>query len=337
MADRILICGGCGFIGANFALSVAQAQPTAQITILDSLTYAGSLANLGQLIDSPRLKFVQGDIGDSELVDRTLSRGFDVVVNFAAETHVDRSLFDTAVFVRSNVWGVEVLLSSCRKYSIPFLQISTDEVYGPTPEGEAFDESAPMNPSSPYAASKAAADLLVLAAMRSLGQQAAIVRATNNFGPRQFPEKLIPFFLHRINSGQPLPLYGDGLQRRCWLYVEDFCAALLRLIADFPGGEVINIGADSDPTNLEVVTLLRELTGSTAAMTHVSDRPAHDRRYRIDSAKYVARYGAIVQRDLRDGLAATIDWYRKNSWSFDRLRGEQTAEFLRRHYDQRGA
>ncbi|MCC6961638.1 MAG: GDP-mannose 4,6-dehydratase [candidate division Zixibacteria bacterium] len=335
MAKRYLVCGGCGFIGSNFVRLLTESEPEAQITVYDALTYAGALENLGGLQQHRFMEFVRGDIADPEAVAAVIGKGYDLVVNFAAETHVDRSLYYTQQFVRTNIWGVEVLLSACREREIPLLQISTDEVYGAAAEGESFDETAPLNPSSPYAASKAAADLLVLAAIKTFDQRAAIVRTTNNYGPRQFPEKLIPYFLNLIREGQPLPVYGDGQQRRCWLYVEDFCAGLLRLVRDFPAGEVVNIGADADYANLETIQLLQKIAGADSAIKHVADRPAHDRGYRIDSSKFERRYGTLKQRSLESGLAATVAWYRENPAIFARLRKLDAAGFESRHYQAR--
>ncbi len=335
MAERILVCGGCGFIGSNFVEHLVRENRNLRITVLDSLTYAGSLDNLSGLIGSGAVQFIQADITDTEAIQAALERGYDVAFNFAAETHVDRSLYYTQQFVKTNIWGVEVLLSACREAKTPLLQISTDEVYGPAAPGLAFDETAPLNASSPYAASKAAADLLIVAAVKTFGQAAAIVRTTNNYGPRQFPEKLIPYFLGLMRSGQPLPVYGDGMQRRCWLHVGDFCQGLSRLVDDFPAGEVINIGADADYTNLEIVEALIDLSGSKATIKHVKDRPAHDRAYRIDSKKFAARYGALKQRSLKEGLRETIDWYHAHPEIFGRLRREDVKGFESRHYQAR--
>lgn len=335
MAKRYLVCGGCGFIGSNLVRMLLESEPEAEITIYDALTYAGALENLGGLQHNRCMEFVRGDIADPEAMAAVIGKGYDFVVNFAAETHVDRSLYYTQQFVRTNIWGVEVLLSTCREREIPLLQISTDEVYGTAAAGQSFEETAPLNPSSPYAASKAAADLLILAAIKTFGQRAVIVRTTNNYGPRQFPEKLIPYFLNLIREGQSLPVYGDGRQRRCWLYVEDFCEGLLRLVRDFPAGEVFNIGADSDNTNLETIQMLQKITGAESEIKHVTDRPAHDRSYRIDSTKYRRRYGELKQRSLESGLAATVAWYRENPAIFARLRKSDAAGFESRHYQAR--
>ncbi|MFH2054393.1 MAG: GDP-mannose 4,6-dehydratase [bacterium] len=334
MAERrVLILGGCGFIGSNFIQHLHQQQPETHITIFDLLTYAGSLDNLGELTESPSVDFVQGDLAEADDFAK-LSDNYDLAINFAAETHVDRSLYDADRFVRSNVLGVVNLLLWCRERELPLLQISTDEVYGPARDHQSFDETAPLNPTSPYAASKGAADLMVQTAVKTFGQQAAIVRTCNNYGPRQYPEKLIPFCIHRARQGLALPLYGNGRQRRCWLRVEDFCAALLRVIADFPTGEVINIGSDSERENVAVVEQIRQQIGGSAEIEFVADRPGHDHLYRISSAKFVKRYGEIPQRAFESGLRETIDWYQANPGIFQRLSDSATQTFFEQHYQQ---
>jgi dTDP-glucose 4,6-dehydratase len=335
MAKRFLICGGCGFIGSAFVKHLWLKYPDGEIAVVDALTYAGSLDNLEELHTENRLQLVEADICDIGALPTLEEVQFDLVVNFAAETHVDRSLYYTSDFVRTNVLGTDSLLSFCRKTDSPMLQISTDEVYGPAGEDEAFSEAAKLNPSSPYAASKASADLLVLSAIKTFGQKAAIVRTSNNYGPHQFPEKLIPYFMYLARQGKPLPVYGDGKQRRSWLYVEDFCSALLRVVDDFPTGEILNIGATREYTNLELVRQLTELLEGEVQVNHVADRPAHDRRYRIDSRKFEQRYGGINERDLTDGLRQTVEWYQSHPNIFDRLRTKDAADFQSRHYHNR--
>ncbi len=333
MADSsILVCGGCGFIGSNFVRLLDQVSPNCRITVADALSYAGHTDNLGELLDNRRVVFYLRNIAEYEGMREVFHNSFDLVINFAAETHVDRSLYNTSSFVRANIVGVDVLLALCREFNVPFLQISTDEVYGAASADDCFTEEAQLKPSSPYAASKAAADLLVQAAIRTFGQDAVIVRTTNNYGPRQFPEKLIPYFVHLLRQGQPLPVYGDGLQRRCWLHVDDFCAALMKLVADFPSGEIVNIGATLEYTNLEIVQALIRLTGSRSTIKHVTDRPAHDRRYWIDSSKFIARYGALSQRELHSGLESTVQWYLDNSRIFERLSADEARSFQQSHY-----
>jgi len=335
MAKRFLICGGCGFIGSNFAKHLWLKYPDSEITIVDALTYAGSLDNLGELCKDNRVQFLEADICNLGALPKLEDARFDLVVNFAAETHVDRSLYYTSEFVRTNVLGTDSLLSFCRKTDSPMLQISTDEVYGPAHDNEAFVEAAPLNPSSPYAASKASADLLVLAAIKTFGQKAAIARTSNNYGPRQFPEKLIPYFMYLARQGKPLPVYGDGKQQRSWLYVDDFCSALLKVVDDFPKGEILNIGASREYTNLEIVQRMTEFLECETEIEHVADRPAHDRRYRIDSRKFEQRYGKIEERDVVDGLKQTIAWYQSHPEIFDRLRSENARGFHDKHYRNR--
>ncbi|MCX6832155.1 MAG: GDP-mannose 4,6-dehydratase [candidate division Zixibacteria bacterium] len=335
MAKRFLICGGCGFIGSSFAKHLWLKYPDSEITVIDVLTYAGSLDNLGELHAESRLQFLEADICDVGALPKLEDVQFDLVVNFAAETHVDRSLYYTSEFVRTNVLGTDSLLSFCRKTDSPMLQISTDEVYGPARENETLSEAAPLNPSSPYAASKASADLLVLAAIKTFEQKAAIARTSNNYGPRQFPEKLIPYFIYLARQGKPLPVYGDGKQRRSWLYVDDFCSALLRVVDDFPKGEILNIGATREYANLEVVRRLTALLECEALVNHVADRPAHDRCYRIDSRKFEQRYGRIDERDLADGLRQTVAWYQSHPEIFDRLRAQDAVSFRDKHYRNR--
>ena len=335
MAKRFLICGGCGFIGSNFAKHLWLKYPDSEITIVDALTYAGSLDNLGEFHTESRLQFLEADICDVGALPKLEDVQFDLVVNFAAETHVDRSLYYTSDFVRTNVLGTDSLLSLCRKTDSPILQISTDEVYGPAQGSETFCEAALLNPSSPYAASKASADLLVLAAIKTFGQKAAIVRTSNNYGPHQFPEKLIPYFIYLARQGKPLPVYGDGEQRRSWLYVDDFCSVLLRIVDDFPTGEILNIGAAHEYSNLEVVQRLTSKLECETLVNHVADRPAHDRRYRIDSRKFEQRYGEIEERDISDGLGQTVSWYQSHPEIFDRLRTQDVANFRDKHYHNR--
>jgi dTDP-glucose 4,6-dehydratase len=333
---RYLVCGGCGFIGSNFARRLHGSQPEASITIFDLLTYAGSLDNLGDLRYAKPVSFIQGDIAGTADLEQLSGQEFDLVINFAAETHVDRSLYFADRFAESNVVGVVKLLRLCRRLGTPFLQVSTDEVYGPALPGQRFDESAPLAPSSPYAASKAAADLMVLSAIKTFRQPAAIVRTCNIYGPRQFPEKLIPLLTHLAASRRPLPIYGDGRQRRCWLYIEDFCRALMKITEDFPTGEILNIGSEQELENLEIAKAVKSALNSASEINFVDDRPAHDRAYRLDSSRYHSRYGEIKRREFRRGLQQTIDWYLANNRIFDRLQESGTAAFLERHYGRRG-
>ncbi|HEY5727957.1 MAG TPA: dTDP-glucose 4,6-dehydratase, partial [Acidimicrobiia bacterium] len=285
MGRSYLVTGGAGFIGSNFVRWVLDHEDEVTITNLDLLTYAGVRATVDELDQDPRHRFVQGDISDSALVDE-LVPGHDVVVNFAAESHVDRSIEGPRVFLETNVVGTGTVLDAARRHRVPqFVQVSTDEVYGSIAEGFA-PESAPLDPSSPYSASKAGADLLVQSYQVTFDYAAIITRCTNNYGPYQFPEKMIPLFITNLTEGGTVPLYGDGLNERDWLYVEDHCAAIHMLVDRGDPGQVYNIGADAQVTNLELTRRLLAITGrDEAAIDYVTDRPGHDRRYAVDSSK----------------------------------------------------
>jgi dTDP-glucose 4,6-dehydratase len=309
MGRRYLVTGGAGFIGSNFVRHLLAHEPEATVTNLDLLTYAGVEATVRELDADPRHRFVRGDIGDAELVDRLLP-GHDVVVNFAAETHVDRSITGPAVFLQTNVVGTGVLLDAARRHDIPrFIQVSTDEVYGSLAEGFA-PEDAPLRPSSPYSASKAAGDLLVRSCAVTYGYGAIVTRCTNNYGPYQFPEKVIPLFVTNLLEGRKVPLYGKGRNERDWLHVEDHCAALHLLVDRGAPGEVYNIGADAQLANIELTRrILAALGAGEEMIERVPDRPGHDLRYAVDSAK-LRRLGWAPAHPFEDHLAATIEWYR---------------------------
>jgi dTDP-glucose 4,6-dehydratase len=306
----LLVTGGAGFIGSCFVRRRARMRPAEKLVVLDALTYAANRAAL----DSAEHSFVHGDVCDASLVARTLAdHGIETIVHFAAESHVDRSIAGPSPFVRTNVLGTATLLECARAAGVRrFLQVSTDEVYGELePEGEPFREDHPVVPRSPYAASKAAADHLVAAWVQTYRFPALITRCSNNYGPYQFPEKLIPLMISRALEGNPLPVYGDGLQRRDWIHVDDHCAALDRVLEAGREGEVYNIGARSERGNLEVVrTILRVLGRPESLIRHVTDRPAHDRRYAIDSSKIERELGWRPERTFENGLAETIAWYR---------------------------
>jgi dTDP-glucose 4,6-dehydratase len=309
MGRRYLVTGGAGFIGSNFVRHLLAHEPEATVTNLDLLTYAGVEATMRELDADPRHRFVRGDIGDAELVGRLLP-GHDVVVNFAAETHVDRSITGPAVFLQTNVVGTGVLIDAARRHGIPrFLQVSTDEVYGSLAEGFASEE-APLRPSSPYSASKAAGDLLVGSYAVTYGYGAIVTRCTNNYGPYQFPEKVIPLFVTNLLEGRKVPLYGEGRNERDWLHVEDHCAALHLLVDRGAPGEVYNIGADAQLANIELTRrILAALGAGEEMIERVPDRPGHDLRYAVDSAK-LRRLGWAPAHPFEDHLAATIEWYR---------------------------
>jgi dTDP-glucose 4,6-dehydratase len=334
---KILVTGGAGFIGTNFVRWLLAARPRARVTVLDKLTYAANLENLTGVLDNRRCRFWRGDIGDAETARAALADGFDALVNFAAETHVDRSIEDATPFLRTNVLGTHVLFEAARRARVPlFVHISTDEVYGPAPPGESFDERAALRPSSPYAASKAAADLLVRASENTYGQCAMILRLTNNFGPFQFPEKLIPLAIACAQEGIPVPLYGDGRQERDWLFVEDACRGVLAAIEHGRPGGIYNLGAGQPRANLNVVrAILRHLQRDDALIRFVEDRPGHDRRYALSCrlAQEELRWRPLVS--FADGLAATVSWYQQNTGWLERARSGEYRRYFERHYLRR--
>ncbi|MCL5045494.1 MAG: dTDP-glucose 4,6-dehydratase [Actinobacteria bacterium] len=305
---KVLITGAAGFIGSHFTELILSRYDYSVIA-LDKLTYAGSLANLRTVMNHPRLKFVLGDICDQDLAGGLFEGGVDLVVNFAAESHVDRSIADAALFIQTNIGGTQVLLEAARKGGVRrFLQVSTDEVYGPALHG-AFSEDAPLSPSSPYSASKAGADLLVLAYGRTYGLPVVITRSTNNYGPRQHPEKLIPKLITRAVAGMPLPLYGDGLQVRDWIHVDDNCAAIEVVLHQGADGQVYNVGTGRGMANLEVARrILGTLGRPEDQILFTADRPGHDRVYAVDTEK-IERLGWKPARDFGSGLAETVRWY----------------------------
>lgn len=330
---NLLITGGCGFLGSNLVRYLASHRPEYHLTVFDLLTYAGSKSNIKSLISRGQVTFVEGDICHPGQVQAVMEYGIDLVVNLAAETHVDRSILHPGEFVRTNVLGVQILLDCCRKKSVPILHISTDEVYGTAPEGVSFAEDSPFLPSSPYAASKASADLLILAATRTFGQDVMIVRPVNNFGPYQYPEKLIPLFLDRLTRNLPVPVYGDGKQTRNWLYVEDFCAAMDLALDRFASGECFNLSSQIEISNIDVVRRLIELVGSkTDLIRHVHDRPGHDRRYSVDGSKFVNHFGWLPRYDFDKALQGTVRWYRENPEWLKSRRTREFEEYFRNQY-----
>jgi len=311
VTSRYLITGGAGFIGSNFARMILETEPDALVTNLDLLTYAGVKATVDELDAFENHTFVQGDIRDAGLIEE-LVPGHDVVVNFAAESHVDRSIDGPSVFLETNVLGTGVLVDAARRHEVAtFVQVSTDEVYGSIPEGFP-DESAPLRPSSPYSASKAAADLLVQSYRVTYDYPVIVTRCTNNYGPYQFPEKLIPLFVTNLLDGHRVPLYGDGLNERDWLHVQDHCTAVRLLIDEGVPGETYNISADAQLTNLDLTHRILSLMGKDESQIEpVTDRPGHDRRYALDSSKLRA-LGWKPRSNIEERLEETIDWYRDN-------------------------
>ncbi|HXE76436.1 MAG TPA: dTDP-glucose 4,6-dehydratase [Candidatus Xenobia bacterium] len=333
---RLLVTGGAGFIGSNFIRYLLTEHAEVHVTNLDALTYAGNLENLADLAANPRYRFVRGDVADAGLLEDLL-RGLDAVIHFAAETHVDRSIESAEPFLRTNVLGTQVLIEAARRQGIPrFIHISTDEVYGSAAEGVSFAEDAPLKPSSPYAASKAAADLLVLSYVRTYGFPAVILRCSNNFGPYQFPEKLIPLMIANALEDKALPVYGDGLNVRDWIYVEDHCRAIWRALVKGRTGEIYNIGGVAQKTNLEIVrALLRLLGKSESLITFVADRPGHDRRYALNSSKLRAELGWTPCHTFEDALERTVAWYRSHPEWLARCRSGAYRDYYQRHYENR--
>jgi dTDP-glucose 4,6-dehydratase len=329
------VTGGCGFIGSNFIRYLLKAYPDYSLVNLDKLTYAGNLKNLSDLADSPRYCFVKADIAEPEKVEECVSKGVDAIVNFAAESHVDRSIVSPSDFIRTNVFGTFVLLESVRKLfpkrTIRFLHVSTDEVYGSLGETGAFREETPLAPNSPYSASKASADLMVRAYYRTYGLPTLITRCSNNYGPYQFPEKLIPLMISNAIENRELPIYGDGLHVRDWIHVEDHCRALDRVLHHGKEGEIYNVGGESEKPNLFVAkTILDRLKKSHSLIRFVTDRPGHDRRYAIEFSKITRelRWRPLV--GFEEGIDQTIRWYQTHE---DWWREIKTGEY--RHYYER--
>jgi len=323
---RILVTGGAGFIGSNFVRMMLSEQPEVLVVNLDKLTYAGNLENLTGFLDHPNHKFVKGDIGDGRLVERIIDEyRIDAIVNFAAESHVDRSITGAKVFIETNVTGTLTLLEAARDKKLErFVQVSTDEVYGSLgPEGK-FTEETPLSPNSPYSASKAAADHLVRAFGHTWGVKYNITRCSNNYGPYQFPEKLIPLMINNALGNKDLPIYGDGLYVRDWLYVYDHCTAIWQVLQNAPRGEIYNVGGCNEKANLEVIELiLKRLDKPKSLIKHVKDRPGHDRRYAIDASKIISELGWQPSVSFEEGINRTIDWYLDNqAWLRNVVSGE---------------
>jgi dTDP-glucose 4,6-dehydratase len=332
---KLVVTGGAGFIGSNFVHYMLEQHPDLEIIVVDKLTYAGNLKNLSSALQNPRLRFVRMDVCGPELVD--VVQGSEAVVHFAAESHVDRSIEDAAPFVRTNVEGTWRMVETCRRARVGrFLHISTDEVYGSLgPDGK-FVETSPLAPTSPYAASKAAADLVVLSYIRTHGFPAIITRCTNNYGPYQFPEKFIPLMIAQAMANQPLPIYGDGQNVRDWIHVSDHCRALDVILQEGKEGEIYNIGGECELRNIDVARrILKALDRSESLICFVADRLGHDRRYALDCTKLKSELGWEPGRDFDGGLAETIRWYQKNSAWFEETRSGQYRDYFERHYVHR--
>ena len=334
---KLLITGGAGFIGSAFVRYVLAHESDTHIVTLDKLTYAGNLENLASVDRHPRHSFVKGDICDARTVSSVMDGSIDAIVHFAAESHVDRSILSPDPFIETNVRGTATLLDAARKAKLGrFLLVSTDEVYGDIDAPLEADETFPLKPSSPYAASKAAADLLALSYVRTFKLPVVVTRASNNYGPYQFPEKLIPLMISNAMEGAPLPVYGDGMQIRDWLYVDDHCRGILAALQHGRDGEVYNIGGNRALPNRDVITRVLEIVGAPETlMTTVTDRPGHDRRYALSSEKLARATGFEPQMTFETGLAQTVQWYRDNADWTRRVRSGEYREYYAKNYSWR--
>ncbi len=334
----ILITGGAGFIGSNFTRYILQKYPDYKAVVYDKLTYAGNLDNLKDVAQNypDRYTFIQGDICDAKKVEETIKAyNVELLVNFAAESHVDRSLFEPGSFIQTDIFGTYVLLEAVRKLGVSrMVQVSTDEVYGSIEKGS-FRESDPLNPSSPYSASKAGGDLMCLAYSKTWGVPVMITRGSNTFGPYQYPEKVIPLFITNAIDDQPLPLYGDGMNVRDWLYVLDHCEAIDLVLHEGKPGEIYNVGAGNELTNLELTRRILKLLGKPESLIRfVEDRPGHDRRYSLDCTKIKA-LGWQPRHKFDEALEETVRWYVENQWWWRKIKSGQYMEFYRKQYERR--
>jgi len=332
---RYLVTGGAGFIGSNLVRHIRARFPASHVTVLDKLTYAGNPANLAQFEGGAGYTFIRGDICDRERVRQILSEGYDWVLNFAAETHVDRSIGDPGQFVLTDMYGVYGLLEAVRQFPVVrFVQISTDEVYGEV-FGDAVNEDAPLLPRNPYAASKAGGDRLAHAYYATYGLPVVITRCCNNYGPYQYPEKLIPLCILNALHGDPLPVYGDGMQVRNWLHVSDHCSGLQKVLLEGRAGETYNIGGPDELPNMEVVQKIIELTGADESLIeHVTDRPGHDVRYSLSSGKTID-LGWEARIAFESGLRETVEWYRESAWWWEPIRSGDYQDYYERQYGQK--
>lgn len=334
---KVLVTGGAGFIGSNFVHYMLEQHPDYQILNLDALTYAGNLENLKEAESHPNYTFLKGDITDRQFIHDVFQRSIDIVVNFAAESHVDRSITEPDLFIRTNVMGTQALLDAAKQFGVKkYVQISTDEVYGTLGETGLFTEHTPLAPNSPYSASKASADLLVRAYYETYGLPVNITRCSNNYGPYHFPEKLIPLMITNAVEDKPLPVYGDGLNIRDWLHVQDHCAAIDLVIHEGKNGEVYNVGGNNERTNLDVVrTILQELGKPESLIQFVEDRPGHDRRYGIDATKLRTELGWEPRFNFETGMKQTIQWYLDNKEWWQNIRNGSYQEYYQKQYGTR--
>jgi dTDP-glucose 4,6-dehydratase len=330
----VLVTGGCGFIGSNFVHYLLETDPEIRVVNFDCLTYAGNLANLADLEAHPRYQFIKGDITNREQVHEALRGGIQAILHFAAESHVDRSIHDSGPFVRTNVLGTQVLLDAAREFEVErYVQISTDEVYGSLGPTGFFTEETPLAPNSPYAASKAAADMLVRSYVHTFGVPALITRCSNNYGPYQFPEKVIPLFISNLLHDEPIPVYGDGLNVRDWIHVRDHCAAINLVWRNGKIGEVYNIGGRCERTNLELTHNLLEVMGKPKSLIrYVKDRLGHDRRYAIDCSKIERELGWRPTIPFDEGLRDTVRWYKEHTKWVANIRNGEYRHYYARQY-----
>ncbi len=335
---KVLITGAAGFIGSNFVRYAMKEHADWEVAVVDKLTYAGNLANLEDVARDSRFRFHRADICDAGAIGRIFTEEKpDAVINFAAETHVDRSIDDPSLFLRTNILGTQTLMDAARKLGVArYLQISTDEVYGSLGPTGRFSENSPLQPNSPYAASKTAADLLARAYFKTYGLPTLVTRCSNNYGPYQFPEKLIPFFVTLLHEGKQVPVYGDGMNVRDWIHVDDHSRAVLAVLLRGKPGQVYNVGGGNERTNIEITKLLIAAMGKDASsMKFVPDRPGHDRRYAIDDAKIRAELGVSPQVPFKEGLEATVRWYLDNEAWWRAVRSGDYLKFYERWYANR--
>lgn len=338
---KIIVTGGAGFIGSNFIFYEMKKHPEDRIICLDKLTYAGNLSTLKSVMDKPNFRFIKADICDENAVNKLFEEEKpDIVVNFAAESHVDRSIEDPNVFLNTNIMGTATLMNACRKYGIKrYHQVSTDEVYGDLPLDRPdlfFTEETPIHTSSPYSSSKAGADLLVLAYHRTYGLPVTISRCSNNYGPYHFPEKLIPLMIANALADKPLPVYGEGLNVRDWLYVEDHCKAIDLIIRNGRVGEVYNIGGHNEKRNIDIVKIIcKELNKPESLITHVTDRKGHDMRYAIDPTKIKNELGWYPETKFEDGIKKTIKWYLENREWWETIISGEYQNYYEKMYGKR--
>ena len=336
MSTRVLVTGGAGFIGSNFVRHILRVHPDWEVINLDKLTYAGNLENLKDIQDNPRYSFVRGDITDRKLIGELFEPGFKTVVNFAAESHVDRSIMDPSPFIRTNIEGVQVLLEAAKQYGVGlFLQVSTDEVYGSAEAHEQFTEESLFLPNSPYAASKTAADCFCRAYYHTFDLPVVVTRCSNNYGHFQFPEKFLPLAITNALEDKEIPVYGDGLNVRDWIHVEDHCRALDLVVQKGKPGEAYNVGGGNERTNLDMLRSIFEILGKPHSLiTYVADRLGHDRRYALDTTKINRELGFQPSVPLEEGLKSTAEWYVKNKSWWQSIKSGEYAEYYDKMYSR---